>query len=81
MFVVSAAQQGSGYEFDAVTRYDTRRRYKPTRHSVPSGSSITDHVSKEPIVFRLVGVLTRADVIQQSELRAIIDADADLDDR
>ncbi len=30
---------------------------------------------------RLVGVLTRADVMQQIELRAIFDDDADLDDR
>lgn len=55
---LSEAQQLAGYRFDAVLRYITRRRYKPTKHSVPSGSRITDHVSTEPIAFQLVGVLT-----------------------
>ncbi len=60
---VTEAQQLSGYQFDAVTRYRTRRRYKPTRHSVPSGSQISDHVSTMPISFQLVGVLTPYNVV------------------
>lgn len=63
LVVVSEAQQLSGYQFDAVTRYRTRRTYKPTRHSVPSGSNITDHVSKKPVKFQLVGVLTPYNVL------------------
>ncbi len=55
---LTEAQRLAVYRFDAVLRYVTRRRYKPTRHSVPSGSKISDHVSTDPIKFQLVGVLT-----------------------
>lgn len=58
LVVVTDAQKETGYQFDAVTRYRTDRRYKPTRHVLPSGSSITDHVHKDPIAFQLVGVIT-----------------------
>ncbi len=63
MVVVTESQRRRGYAFDAVTRYRTRRTYRPTRHSVPSGASITDHVSKDPIAFQLVGVLTPYNVV------------------
>ena len=64
LVVVSNEQrQLNGYKFDAVKRYRTRRSYRPTRHSVPSGSQITDHVRKDPIVLDLVGVITPYNVI------------------
>lgn len=63
MVVVTESQRFRGYKFDAVTRYRTRRRYRPTKHSVPSGASITDHVSTDPIAFQLVGVLTPYNVV------------------
>ena len=61
--VVTDFQKRRGYRFDAVIRYRTRRTYKATRHSVPSGAAITDHVSKNPIDFQLVGFLTPYNVI------------------
>lgn len=61
--VVSSEQRLDGYKFDAVKRYRTKRTYRVTRHSVPSGTSITDHVSTNPIVFQLVGVITPYNVI------------------
>ena len=72
MVVVTDFEKRRGYQFDAVTRYDTRRTYKPTKHSVPSGSKITDHVTKEPIAFRLVGVLTPYNVLATSGAAAAL---------
>lgn len=61
--VVTDFERRRGYSFDAVTRHATQRSYRPTRHSVPSGASITDHVTTDPVAFRLVGVLTPYNVI------------------
>ncbi len=61
--VVTDFQKRRGYTFDAVIRYRTRRTYKVTRHSVPAGAAITDHVSKNPIEFQLVGFLTPYNVV------------------
>lgn len=56
--VVTESDRLRGYKFDAVRKYRTRRTYRPTKHSVPSGAAITDHVSTDPISFQLVGLLT-----------------------
>lgn len=56
--VVTDFERRRGYKFDAVRKYRTRRTYRPTKHSVPSGAAITDHVSTDPISFQLVGILT-----------------------
>jgi hypothetical protein len=61
--VTDEQKSASGYQFDAVRRYRTKRTYRATRHSVPSGASITDHVAKDPISFQLVGVLTPYNVV------------------
>jgi hypothetical protein len=63
LVVLSDFQTRRGYRFDAVTQYGTQRSYRPTKHSVPSGAAITDHVSRDPLVFRLVGVLTPYNVV------------------
>ena len=75
--VTDSQRDGSGYKFDAVTRYRTQRSYKPTRHSVPSGSKITDHVTAEPIVFQLVGVLTPYNVVTIANVRSIFSGPID----
>ena len=56
--VVTETQRERGYNFDAVRRYRTRRTYRPTKHSLPNGSPITDHVATDPISFQMVGLLT-----------------------
>ena len=56
--VVTDEQRESGFQFDAVEKYRTRRTYRPTKHSVPAGTPITDHVTRDPVMFALVGVIT-----------------------
>lgn len=48
----------NGYQFDAVTKHSTMRRYRTTRHPVSGGASITDHAYTEPMKFTMTGVLT-----------------------
>lgn len=69
---VTEAQQLSAYKFDAVLRYRTRHKYKPTRHPVPSGSNISDHVSTAPISFQLVGVITPYNDLSASSVAAAL---------
>jgi hypothetical protein len=56
--VLSEAQRTNGTQFDVVKKHSTQRTYRPTRHSVPSGSNITDHVAKDPILFSILGIIT-----------------------
>ena len=73
--VVSEQQRNSGFQFDAVTKYRTRRVYRPTRHSVPSGASITDHVTREPVVFSLKGVITPYNVVSPIRTLAVFQSE------
>lgn len=53
----------NGYQFDAVTRYTTNYGYRPTKHSVPSGNFVSDHVVKDPKRFALIGILSPHNVV------------------
>lgn len=78
--VVTDEQLASGFQFDAVTKYRTRRTYRPTRHSVPAGTPITDHVTREPILFSLVGVITPYNVVSVVNPALALESDADFTD-
>jgi hypothetical protein len=58
LVVVNDAQRAAGYQFDAVKRYRTKRTYRVTKHAVPSGLPINDHVTRDPVKFQLAGVIT-----------------------
>lgn len=68
--VLSEAQLTSGTQFNVVKKHSAQRTYRPTRHSVPSGSNITDHVAKDPILFSILGVITPHSVF--SSVRGIV---------
>lgn len=75
--VTDQQAEANGYKFDVVKRHRTRRSYKPTMHSVPSGSQVSDHVRKDPIAFQLVGVLTPYNVLTLTSALSAFEADED----